>query len=339
MNKKLTYNDSGVNIEAGDKAVDLIKEKAQETFKNYPGEVLSQIGGFSGAVKLKDGRVMGTSTDGVGTKLVLSILLDKHHTVGIDLVAMCVNDLIVNGIEPAVFLDYIAMGKQIPERTQKIVEGIIKGCNQAECALLGGEMAEMPGMYGENDYDLAGFAIGFADSEDDLITGGKIEPDMYVYGLPSSGIHSNGYSLVRKVFEIDLEKTEEAKQALNTFYPELRRTLGEELLEPTQIYVKPLKEILKKYQIFGIVHITGGGLIENPPRILPSEFALEIDKSAWKRPEIFNLIQKKGGISEEEMLKTFNCGLGLVIISTQEIPEAIKLGKVIKKKDDSVSFI
>lgn len=330
MLKRTTYKDSGVDIDAGDKAVGLIEERAQKTFAHYPGKILSGIGGFSGAVELKDGRVMGVSTDGVGTKLILAIAMQKHDTVSIDLVAMCVNDLIVAGLSPAIFLDYIAMGKQIPKRTQIIINGIIKGCETAECALLGGEMAEMPGMYSEHDYDLAGFAIGFAESKNDLILGKNIKPGMKVYGFPSSGIHSNGYSLVRKIFRIDLKNQKLTKRILSTDYPKLKRTLGEELLEPTIIYVKLIKKLIQKYNIAGLAHITGGGLIENPPRILPKGCAISIKKGSWPVPPIFELIQKKGKIPKREMLRTFNYGLGLVAISEENIKEGLLIGKVIK---------
>jgi len=330
MSKQTTYKDSGVDIDAGGKAVNLIKERAQKTFTHCPGKILSGIGGFSGVVEFKDGRVMGASTDGVGTKLVLAITMEKHDTVGIDLVAMCVNDLIVAGLSPAIFLDYIAMGKQIPKRTQIIINGIIKGCEMAECVLLGGEMAEMPGMYGEHDYDLAGFAIGFAESKNDLILGKNIKPGMKVYGFPSSGVHSNGYSLVRKIFGIDLKNQKLTKKILNADYPTLKRTLGEELLEPTIIYVKLIKKLIQKYNIAGLAHITGGGLIENPPRVLPKSCAISIKKGSWPVPPIFELIQKKGRIPKREMLRTFNYGIGLVAISEENIKEGLLIGKIIK---------
>lgn len=330
MPQTISYADSGVDIGAGDRAVDLIKDKAQETLKYFPGRVLSGIGGFSGIVELPSGQVMGSCTDGVGTKLVLSILMDKHDTVGIDLVAMSVNDLIVAGISPAVFLDYIAMGKQIPERTKEIVNGIIEGCHQSETALMGGEMAEMPGLYRENDYDLAGFAIGFADNKEKLILGKEIRPGMKVYGLASTGVHSNGYSLVRKVFGLDLDKAEEAKKTLNESYPSLGRTLGEALLEPTKIYVKELKNLIARYKIRGMAHITGGGLIENVPRVLPVGCAVNIKRNSWEIPAIFKLIQEKGHIPELEMMRTFNYGIGLVLISEDVIPEATLIGEVVK---------
>lgn len=328
--KQASYADSGVNIEAGNRAIDLIKDRAQKTFRHYDGKVLSGIGGFSGVVELTDGRVMGASTDGVGTKLMLAALLDKHDTVGIDLVAMCVNDLIVTGIKPSIFLDYVAMGKQIPRRTALIINGIIDGCEMAESALLGGEMAEMPGMYRDEDYDLAGFAVGFADSKEDLVLGKDIKLGMKVYGLPSSGVHSNGYSLIRKVFNIDINNTESARKILGEHHASLGRTLGEELLEPTTIYVKQVKFLLSKYNISGMVHITGGGIIENPPRILPSGCAIRLKKNSWEIPPIFKLIQEKGNIAADEMMRTFNYGIGLIIVSEDSIEEGILIGEVIK---------
>lgn len=329
-NIKTSYANSGVNIEAGNKAVDLIKDKAQKTFRHYEGNVLSGIGGFSGVVELPDGRVMGTSTDGVGTKLILATLLNKHNTIGIDLVAMCVNDLIVTGIQPSIFLDYIAMGKQIPERTALVVSGIIEGCDMAQSALLGGEMAEMPGMYKDEDYDLAGFAIGFADSKENLILGKNIKPGMRVYGFQSSGVHSNGYSLVRKVFNINMNERENTKKILGKHYASLCRTLGEELLEPTIIYVKQIKSLLQKYTISGMVHVTGGGIIENTPRILPKDCAVHIKKDSWEMPPIFKIIQEKGNISTDEMMRTFNCGIGLIVISEDVIAEGILIGEIVK---------
>ena len=337
--KQIIYSDSGVDIEAGNKAVDLIKNKAQETFRHYNGKVLSGIGGFSGVVELPDKRVMGTSTDGVGTKLMLSIIMEKYDTVGIDLVAMCVNDLIVAGITPAIFLDYIAMGKQIPERTSLIINGIIDGCEMAEMALLGGEMAEMPGMYKNNDYDLAGFAVGFADSKEALILGKNIKPGMKVFGFPSSGIHSNGYSLVRKVFNIDINDHEKAREILNEQHSFIGKTLGQELLEPTTIYVKQIKSLLSKYEIAGMAHITGGGIIENPPRVLPEDCAINIKMGSWQVNPIFKYIQEKGNISIEEMLKTFNYGIGLMIISSDDIEEAILIGEVIKGSKPVVQLV
>ncbi len=334
MTQSLDYAKSGVDINAGNEAVNLIKDQAEKTLQYFPGKVLSGIGGFSGIVELSDKRVMGLATDGVGTKLVLSIVLEKHDTVGIDLVAMCVNDLAVAGLIPAVFLDYIAMGKQVPQRTQKIINGITEGCHQAECALLGGEMAEMPDMYNKKDYDLAGFAVGFANSKNDLITGDKIKVGMKIYGLPSSGVHSNGYSLVRKTFGIDLKKIDEAKKMLDTNYPKLGRTLGEELLEPTKIYVKEIKKLMSDYNIAGMAHITGGGLVENIPRILPVNCSAVINKNSWEVPTIFELIEEKGNISKFEMMRTFNYGIGLVIVTSDTIENAVLIGKIVNGNNE-----
>lgn len=327
---KITYAKSGVDIKAGDKAVDLIKKEVQKTFKFFPGKVLTKLGSFGGVAELDDGKIVASSTDGVGTKLIIAGLMNKHDSVGIDLVAMCVNDLAVLGIMPAIFLDYIAMGKQVPKRTEKIVGGIIEGCRQSEAALLGGEMAEMPDMYSEEEYDLAGFSVGFADSKKDLILGKKIKPGMKIYGFPSSGIHSNGYSLVRKVFGIDFKNEKKSKKILREKKKGLSCNLGEELLKPTKIYVKTIKKLISQYDISGMVHVTGGGLIENPPRILPKNCSIKINKKSWKRPDIFNIIQERGNITENEMLRTFNCGIGLVVISENKIKEGILIGEVIK---------
>lgn len=340
MEKKgLTYKVSGVDIGAGDKAVDLIRKKAEATFSNLTvGKVISGIGGFSALIELPDGKILAASTDGVGTKLILAILLNRHESVGIDLVAMCVNDMSVYGISPAFFLDYIAMGKQIPERTKSIVEGIIWGCTLAEAALIGGEMAELPGMYKENDYDLAGFAVGFADSKKELILGDRIRPGMKIYGIESSGVHSNGFSLIRRVFKIDGSNPEKAVKILNRYYKSLNCTLGEELLKPTQIYAKSINRMRSQYDITGMVHITGGGLVENPPRILPEGCAMKIKKNSWKRPAIFGLIKRLGDVAEMEMLRVFNCGIGLVLISPGKVTEGECIGEIIPG-DGKVHFV
>ena len=328
--KKISYKSSGVDISAGNLAVDLIKKNVHKTFKYFPGKVLTKIGSFGGVAELRGGKIVASSTDGVGTKLVLACLLDKHETIGIDLVAMSVNDLAVIGVMPAIFLDYIAMGKQIPKRTEKIVAGIIKGCHDCECALMGGEMAEMPDVYTEEEYDLAGFATGFADSKKDLILGKDIRPGMKVYGFASSGVHSNGYSLVRKIFGINFKDKVRAKKILNSEFSGLSRTLGEELLTPTKIYIKIIKKLISSYKIAGLAHITGGGLVENPPRILPEGCSVKIRKDSWKRPAIFGLIQEKGNVSDYEMLRTFNCGIGLIAVSGEEIKEGKLIGEIVK---------
>ncbi len=328
--KKITYANSGVDISAGNLAVDLIKKNVHKTFKYFPGKVLTKIGSFGGVAELKGGKIVASSTDGVGTKLVLACLMNKHDTIGIDLVAMSVNDLAVIGVMPAIFLDYIAMGKQLPKRTEKIVNGIIKGCHDCECALMGGEMAEMPDVYTEEEYDLAGFATGFAESKKDLILGENIKPGMKVYGFASSGVHSNGYSLVRKIFGINFKDRTRAKKILNSKFSGLSKPLGEELLTPTKIYIKIIKKLISLYKIEGFAHITGGGLVENPPRILPKGCAIKIKKDSWKRPAIFDLIQKTGNVSDYEMLRTFNCGIGLIAVSKEKIKEGILIGEIIK---------
>lgn len=349
-----TYEESGVSIEAGHQAVTLAEEGIQSTFKYIDGKVLGGIGGFSALIERPDGSIFAASTDGVGTKLLLAILLEQHETIGIDLVAMCVNDLAVAGITPDIFLDYIAMDKQIPERTAAIISGIVKGCSQAQVGLIGGEMAEMPGMYLPGHYDLAGFAVGHAASRHALITpdailrweevkrrvkrryqclGKKASHCQRVYGASSSGVHANGFSLIRKIFAIDHERPTEARRVLNRYYPELECTLGEELLKPTRIYVQLIKKLVAKYRITGIAHITGGGFVSNIPRIVPKGYRVNIDLNAWKVPPIFYLISKKGNISLlGDMQRVFNIGIGLVIVSLDEIEEkdVIEIGEVRK---------
>lgn len=340
MKKPVTYKDSGVDIAAGNKAVELIRDKVQKTFRHFPGKVITNLGGFSGVCRMRNGSVIGACTDGVGTKLYYAIYLDRHETVGIDLVAMCVNDLIACGLEPAFVLDYMAQGRQIPERTNKVVGGIVDGCNQAKCALIGGEMAELPGMYAESDYDLAAFAVGFAPSDKSLILGKDIKPDMNLFGLPSSGLHSNGHSLARRVFGLATGSKVMTLDELNKYYPELNRTLGEELLEPTKIYVRKVERLIKSNDILGMANITGGGLKENSPRMLPKGCGLEIKTSSWQRPAIFDLLQERGNVEESEMRLTFNLGIGYVLVSPNDhLPGAIKIGRVIKSDERKVQFI
>lgn len=327
--KGLTYRDAGVDTKAGQRAVELIKKKAQDTLRFAPGKVVSGIGGFSGMVELPDGKILAFSTDGVGTKLMIAIVMDKHDTVGIDLCAMCVNDLAVSGVMPSVFLDYIAMGKQIPERTDVIVSGIISGCEMAQAALLGGEMAEMPGMYAENEYDLAGFAFGIADSRSKLVLGDDVERGMKLWGIPSSGIHSNGYSLVRRVTGFDLNDPKQTLDVLAQTVPGTNRTLGEELLEPTVIYVQRAKQLFENYSIAALAHITGGGWRENIPRVLPAGCAVRIMPNTWPVPPIFDFLQKKGGLLPEVMFDTFNMGIGMMAISHDEIEGAYRIGDVV----------
>lgn len=329
--KGLTYKDAGVDPKEGQRAVDLIKKKAEETFRFFPGKVLTGIGGFSGLVELPDGKVLGFAVDGVGTKLMIAIIMDKNDTVGIDLGAMCFNDLAVAGISPSIFLDYISMGKQIPEKTAVIVDGIIRGCEIAQAALLGGEMAEMPGLYAEHEYDLAGFAFGFLDSKSDLVLGEKIRPGMKVFGIPSSGVHSNGYSLIRKVTGFDPEDPEKTLQVLEETVPGTNRTLGDELLEPTIIYVQEAKRLFRDYDIAGLIHISGGGWDENPPRVLPSGRAIKFRPNSWPVLPIFNFIQEKGNLSPKVMRETFNLGIGMMAIShNNDIEGAFYIGDVVE---------
>jgi phosphoribosylformylglycinamidine cyclo-ligase len=312
----LDYKSSGVDIEAGYKAVELMKKHVASTARP---ELIGGIGGFSGAFdmtafKKLDEPVLLSGTDGVGTKLKLAFLLDKHDTIGIDCVAMCVNDVACAGGEPLFFLDYIACGKNVPEKIADIVSGVAEGCRQAGAALVGGETAEMPGFYPEDEYDLAGFAVGIADKKD-LIDGSSLKAGDILIGIASSGVHSNGFSLVRKVFEMSAE-------SLNTFYPELGDTLGNVLLAPTKIYVKALKSLKED----GVVvkacsHITGGGFYENVPRMLKDGFRAVILKDSYPVPPIFRLMKKTGEIEERIMYNTFNMGIGMVIAVAPESKE------------------
>lgn len=319
----MDYRNAGVDIEAGYKSVELMKKHVQETMRP---EVLGGLGGFSGAFSMSafkemEKPVLLSGTDGVGTKLKLGFIMNKHHTVGIDCVAMCVNDIACAGGEPLFFLDYIACGKNDPERIAEIVKGVAEGCKQAGAALIGGETAEMPGFYPEEEYDLAGFAVGVAD-EKNLITGAGLKAGDVLIGMASSGVHSNGYSLVRKVFDM-------TKEGLNTYYDELGKTLGEELMTPTKIYVKALKSIKDS----GIVikacsHITGGGFYENIPRMLPEGIGAVIKKDSYEIPAIFKLLAEKGGVEETVMYNTYNMGIGMVLavdpLAGEKAMEAIR---------------
>ncbi len=304
----MDYKNAGVDIEAGYKSVELMKKHVKETMRP---EVMGGLGGFSGAfsmnaIKNMENPVLLSGTDGCGTKVKLAFLMDKHDTIGIDCVAMCVNDVACAGGEPLFFLDYIACGKNYPEKIATIVKGVAEGCKQAGAALIGGETAEHPGLMPEDDYDLAGFAVGVAD-EKDLITGQNIKADDVLIGIASSGVHSNGFSLVRKVFEMTTE-------SLNTYYDELGKTLGEALIEPTRIYVKALKAIKNAgVTVKGCSHITGGGFYENIPRMLPDGINAVVKKDSYEVPAIFKLMQKTGNIEEEMMYSTFNMGLGMVL--------------------------
>ena len=305
----LTYRGAGVDIDAGDELVERIKPFAKKTMRP---EVLGGIGGFGALVEVSKkykNPVMVAGTDGVGTKLKLAFRLKKHDTIGIDLVAMSVNDILVSGAEPIFFLDYFACGKLDVGVAENVVKGIAEGCEQANCALIGGETAEMPGMYDPNEYDLAGFAVGLVEKAR-IIDGAKIVAGDVVIGLASSGAHSNGYSLVRKVIAVS---------GADLFEPfDERRTLGEALLEPTRIYVKPVLATLAKVEIRGLAHITGGGLTENLPRVLPENVCARLDRSRWPRPAVFDWLQKRGHIEDAEMHRTFNCGVGMALVVARE---------------------
>ncbi len=311
-----TYRDAGVNIEAGYEAVERIKKHAVRT--NRLG-VFGQLGSFGGVFDLSalslNEPVLVSGTDGVGTKLKLAFQMDQHDTIGIDCVAMCVNDIVVQGAEPLYFLDYIACGKAIPEKIEAVVKGIADGCEQAGCALIGGETAEMPGLYDVNEYDLAGFSVG-ACEKSELITGELIQENDVLIGLSSSGIHSNGYSLVRKIF------FEDHQLSIDEKLPELEEALGTELITPTKIYVKPILEAMAKFKIKGMAHITGGGFIENIPRMLPSGLGAEIQLGTWPILPIFKTLKKYGEITQEEMFNTFNMGIGFVIAVDSSIVDA-----------------
>ena len=304
----MDYKNAGVDIEAGYKSVELMKESVKSTVRP---EVLGGIGGFSGAFSMDAFKDMEhptlvSGTDGVGTKLKLAFLLDRHNTVGIDCVAMCVNDIACAGGEPLFFLDYIACGKNYPEKIAAIVSGVADGCRQAGAALIGGETAEMPGFYPVDEYDLAGFSVGVVDQKD-LITGKDLKDGDVLIGMASSGVHSNGFSLVRSIFEMTAEN-------LNTFYDELGRTLGDTLIEPTKIYVKALKSVKDAgVRIKACSHITGGGFYENVPRMLIEGTHAVIDKKSYPVPPIFTLMQKKGDVEEKVMYNTFNMGIGMVL--------------------------
>lgn len=316
----MDYKKAGVDIEAGYKSVELMKEHVKKTMRP---EVLGGLGGFAGAfdlsgIKNMEEPVLLSGTDGCGTKVKLAFVMDKHDTIGIDAVAMCVNDIACSGGEPLFFLDYIACGKNYPEKIASIVSGVAEGCLQSECALVGGETAEHPGLMPENDYDLAGFAVGVVDKKD-IIDGSTIKSGDTLIGIASSGVHSNGFSLVRKVFEM-------TKESLDTYYDELGKTLGEALIEPTRIYVKALKNVKNAgVRIKGCSHITGGGFFENVPRMLPENVRAVIKKDSYPVPALFDLIQKNGNIEEHMMYNTFNMGLGMVIaVNPKDVDATMK---------------
>jgi phosphoribosylformylglycinamidine cyclo-ligase len=318
LKESLTYKDAGVNIDTANRLVERIKSIAKTSFRP---EVLTDIGGFSGLFSLDTRKykkpVLTSSTDGVGTKLKVAFMMNRHDTIGIDLVAMSVNDILAQGAEPLFFLDYLSTSKVDLTIQEDVITGITSGCREAGCALIGGEIAEMPSFYKEGEYDLAGFVVGAVD-QDKIIDGSKVKSGDKIVGIASSGVHSNGYSLVRKiVFEklnLNLDKRIEA----------FGRTLGEELLEPTKIYVKPVLEIVSEFHVHGISHITGGGLLENIPRILPDNCQAVIHKGSWEILPVFTFLQEKGNVAESEMFRTFNSGIGMaLIVPGEEADEVI----------------
>ena len=335
------YKEAGVDITAGYRAVELMKSHIAKTMING---VVSDIGGFGGLFELPSGYekpVLVGGTDGVGTKLKLAFLLDKHNTIGIDCVAMCVNDIICCGAKPLFFLDYIACGKNIPEKIAKIVEGVSEGCISSDAALIGGETAEMPGFYPEDEYDLAGFSVGVVDKVK-IINNNEMEEGDVIIALASSGVHSNGFSLVRKVFDLDNITNDELTKAIDSLNG---KSLGETLLEPTKIYVKPVLALLEKIKVKAISHITGGGFYENIPRSIPEGLCAKIAMSDVKILPIFNLIQEKGNISTRDMYNTFNMGVGMSIVLKKEDEEealnilkahgqeAYRLGVIVKSEE------
>lgn len=315
--KSATYKDAGVDIDAGNRLVDMIKPMVKSTSR---AEVLTELGGFGGLFAFQADKytkpTLVSATDGVGTKLKLAFDTGKHDTVGIDLVAMCVNDIIVQGAEPLFFLDYLATGKLNPEQAAEVIQGIAAGCRQAGCALIGGETAEMPGFYASGEYDLAGFCVGAVDHAK-IIDGAKVTVGDTIIGLASSGLHSNGFSLARKIF------FERMGLAVTDKVDGLDQPIGLELLTPTRIYVKTILNLIGDFNIKSISHITGGGLLENIPRCLPPNCSARIEANSWEKPEIFNIMRQAGNIEEREMYRTFNNGLGMILVIPKEQTDAV----------------
>jgi phosphoribosylformylglycinamidine cyclo-ligase len=341
MAEPITYANAGVDIEKANRLVSAINRITRQTKR--PG-VISEIGGFAGLFSIEHiisnmkHPVLVSSTDGVGTKLKIAFMLDKHDTVGIDLVAMCVNDILVQGARPLFLMDYLATGQIDSARVEAVLTGIAEGCKQAKCALIGGETAEMPGMYTPGEYDLAGFVVGVIDNSD-IIDGTSIRAGHQLIGIASSGLHSNGYSLVRKIcFEV-------LKLGVDAYIPELGKTLGEELITPTRIYTDTLQRLQKELPIHGLAHITGGGLVDNIARIVPQAFSVLIRKGSWKVPPIFSFLQAAGNVPEADMLRTFNNGIGMVAVVPQNAAveglerlagmneKAYLIGEIIERKD------
>ena len=345
--KKSSYKDAGVDIEKGNEFVRLIKPMVESTFRP---EVLTKLGGFAGCVSLNLERykkpILVSSTDGVGTKLKIAFMMDRHDTVGIDLVAMCVNDVVVVGAKPLFLLDYLATSQLDPEKGKTIIAGIVKGCVEAECSLIGGETAEMPGFFKEGEYDLAGFAVGIVENAQ-LIDGSSVTVGHKLIGIASSGLHSNGYSLVRKVL------LEHHKMDLGKRVEDIGGVLGEELIRPTRIYVKTILNLTRDFNIGGIAHITGGGITDNLPRVIPKGCKAVIHKGSWDIPPIFSFLREKGKITEDEMLRTFNNGIGMILaVRPKELEDvlgrlhslgekAFVIGDVLKtdKEQDVIEFV
>ncbi|MBW1940901.1 MAG: phosphoribosylformylglycinamidine cyclo-ligase [Deltaproteobacteria bacterium] len=344
MTKPLTYADAGVDIDKATDFVETIKNIAKETTRSG---VMGEIGGFGGLFSLNlsnlEKPVLVSSTDGVGTKLKIAFMMNKHDTVGIDLVAMCVNDIIVQGAKPLFFLDYLSMGKLETRIAADIVKGIAQGCKIANCALIGGETAEMPGLYKENEYDLAGFSVGIVDN-DKIVDGSEIHVGHKLIGIASNGLHSNGYSLVRKIcFDV-------MKLKIDTHIPEFGKTLGEELLAPTRIYSQTIDGIIKDLPLHGLAHITGGGIPENIVRVIPKTCKVLIKKGSWEIPPVFSFVQQGGNVSENEMMRTFNNGIGMIAIvpekSAQEVMERLTameekcfvIGEIVKRNDSDTQI-
>ena len=334
--KIISYKDAGVDIIAGDQLVEKIKPFAKKTMRNG---VLAGLGGFGSMFEIPKNYknpVLVSGTDGVGTKLKLAFETNNHKTIGQDLVAMCVNDILVQGAEPLFFLDYYACGKLSVSQATDVIKGIADGCQIAGCALVGGETAEMPGMYNEGEYDIAGFSVGIVEKQN-IIDGSKVKSGDTIIGLPSTGPHSNGYSLIRRLLK-------ETKTNLNDSFDD--KTFADVLLAPTKIYVKPLLNLIKKLEVKALAHITGGGLTENIPRVLPPHLAVEINLSSWQKPNIFSWLQTAGNLTDQEMFKTFNCGIGMILILSQENKvqafeilklmdqESIELGMVSQREKD-----
>ena len=313
----MTYRSAGVDIDAGNKTVEMIKDAVRST---YRPEVIGDLGGFGGLFALGAGKyrdpVLVSGTDGVGTKLKLAFMLDKHDTIGQDAVAMCVNDILVQGAEPLFFLDYLATGKLLPEQAAAVVTGVARACRESGCALIGGETAEMAGFYAAGEYDIAGFAVGVAE-RDKLITPARVKPNDVIIGLPSSGLHSNGFSLARKIV------FERQNMTGKEYVAELGRTIGEEMLTPTRLYPKICLPLIREFDIHGLVHITGGGFYENIPRALPENLGVIIDADSWVVPPIFSLLQTWGNVDWTEMYRTFNMGIGMMIIAAEGEGEKI----------------